>query len=132
MLPLIGTIFDWLVLQPSRLIELIAPIQNAIFTYLLDPSIWFTSAQSLGYYVLDVASHFAPSPLGDTIADMATWLGSIPVQKGFSVGLWLLSPFVSPDMLGACMIAIVYTWVLFALPMRCLLYVKGHIWSDAN
>ncbi|MCC7168685.1 MAG: hypothetical protein IT565_14055 [Rhodospirillales bacterium] len=99
--------------------------------WLFDVTTWFNAIHAMVTWVLMFVASHMPVAMGTVFASIATWLTSIPITKAFSVGLWLLSPLVDPNVLMACVFLIVYVW-WFAFYAHMGLWIIGFFFIRSN
>jgi hypothetical protein len=94
------------------------------------------SAEKLLALAVDVVGWFMhkvgvllPGEVGQTLQTFGDWIASAPVEKAVNVGLYFLSPFVSPSLVSSCLAVILSAWT-FAFLVKLVMWVTSLFWTQ--
>lgn len=104
--------------------------------WILDPTAWFnTGLHFFGWLLTQIGTFIGAasgsSDISTAVANAGTFLQAAPLKNGVNGILWVVSPFVTPRLLLACVAAIIYIRMVMLI-VKLTLYLKGHVWSTSS
>jgi hypothetical protein len=99
--------------------------------WLLNPATMLDGAMKLMSMDIKIFNYLLPTMYAGRLNDAANYFSSDVFHKAIGLGVYLMSPFVDPSLLLACMGVYLYVWLIGYVVTLCFM-VKGWITGQGS